>query len=502
MKETSSNSYGHALKYTGIFGGVQLINLLIGLVRNKLVALILGPAGMGLASLYNSTVSLMGNATNLGLSMSGVKRVSEAYDALPEAAPTGSEALSRLQQTICLIRSLCLITAVLGTLVCAIASPLLSLSTFGDYSHSLGFVLLSPMVGMLAVIGGELAVMKGVRMLRPLALVSFYNVLAAVLITVPIFYFWGRRGIIPSFLLLTAAQLFFTLRYSYRRFPPRFSYRLGFIRRGASVVRLGIAFVLAQIFGSGADFLIRLFLNNQGSLDAVGLYNAGFVLTMVYGGLVFSAMETDYFPRLAAVPQGDLARQNDVVNKQVEVSLLLVSPMLTALLTFLPIILPLLFSPKFNPILPMVQVTILALYLRALKLPLAYMSLAKGDSRSFLFLELTYAVVVLILVCSFYQLFGLVGTGYALLLTALLDFLLLTVYTHCHYGYRMSRSVLLLTLLQLPLGALTFIVCRSTAGPHYWLPAILLSIVSLAISLAILHRKTHLLQAMKKKICH
>ena len=49
--EQKENSYGHVLKYTGVFGGVQGLNILMGLVRNKLVALLLGPAGAGYTEL-------------------------------------------------------------------------------------------------------------------------------------------------------------------------------------------------------------------------------------------------------------------------------------------------------------------------------------------------------------------------------------------------------------------------------------------------------------------
>ena len=63
MKKT--DSYGHILRYTGLFGGVQGINILVGVVRNKLVAMILGPEGMGLISLFNSTLKLMSDSTNL-----------------------------------------------------------------------------------------------------------------------------------------------------------------------------------------------------------------------------------------------------------------------------------------------------------------------------------------------------------------------------------------------------------------------------------------------------
>lgn len=51
MVEEDSNGYRHILKYTSVFGSVQGLNVIAGLVRNKFAALFLGTAGMGLASL-------------------------------------------------------------------------------------------------------------------------------------------------------------------------------------------------------------------------------------------------------------------------------------------------------------------------------------------------------------------------------------------------------------------------------------------------------------------
>lgn len=492
MKNNTTSSYKHTLKYASLFGGVQGLNLLIGLIRNKLVALILGPAGMGLASLYSSTITLMATATNLGLSMSGVKKISEEYDACEKS--------SRLSEMVKLIRSLCLISAFLGMLLCIFMSRQLSVWTFGSSDNMYGFIALSPMVGMLAVIAGELAIMKGVRMLRPLAQISLLNVIFAVLISVPVFYFYGWKGIIPSFLLLTLSQLVLTLCYSYRRFPLRLSFKYSFLRQGFGIVKLGVAFVLAGVFGSGADFLIRQFLNNYGSFDIVGLYNSGYVMTVVYGGLVFSAMETDYFPRLSAVPRGDRRQQNMVVNNQVEVSLVLVSPMLTAFITFLPIILPLLFSHKFMAVLPMVQVTALAMYMRALKLPISYMPLSKGDSRPYLLLEFAYAVVVLVLVCWLFSVYGLIGTGYGLLITAVSDFMMLTAYAYFKYGYVMSRTVLRMSCVQLPLGVASYVASQSLHGWAYWLAGAFVFMLSLSYSVYILNKKAHLFSAIRKKL--
>ena len=76
------NNYTHIFKYTGVFGGIQGLNILVGLVRNKLVALLLGPQGMGLVALFNSSVKLLNDSTNLGLPMSAVRKIADATGAL------------------------------------------------------------------------------------------------------------------------------------------------------------------------------------------------------------------------------------------------------------------------------------------------------------------------------------------------------------------------------------------------------------------------------------
>ena len=78
--ENRNKTYTHILKYTGLFGGVQGLGILVGIVRNKLVALLLGAEGMGLMSLFNSTTKLISDSTNFGLSMSAVRELSAAFE--------------------------------------------------------------------------------------------------------------------------------------------------------------------------------------------------------------------------------------------------------------------------------------------------------------------------------------------------------------------------------------------------------------------------------------
>jgi O-antigen/teichoic acid export membrane protein len=497
MEKTERNDgYSHVLKYTGVFGGVQGIGILVGIVRNKLVAMILGPEGMGLISLFNSTIKLVSDSTNFGISMSAVRDISEAYQ-------TGDE--SRVLHCVKLIRSWSLLTALVGVFFCIVLSPLLNKWTFTWGNHTLHFILLSPIVGLMAITGGEMAILKGIRQLRHLAAISIYNVIAALFVSIPLYFFFHEAAIIPSLLIMALIQLLLTLGYSYRLYPLSITFNKPLLGEGMNMVKLGIAFVIAGILGSGADFIIRTYLNNVSTLETVGLYNAGYMLTMTYAATVFSAMETDFFPRLSAVNELGFTL-NQTVNRQIEVSLLLASPLLVFLIIFIPILLPLLYSGKFLPVMGMVQVTSLAMYLRAIKLPIEYIPLAKGDSRSYLFLESVYDVVLVILLIVGYNYFGLLGTGIAITCASIIDFIIVLIYAHIKYGYHLSKNVRSCILYQLPLGLFAYVVTFIHGGWIYWLLGIVIIIISSYISINILRRKTHLWSSLvthiKNKLHH
>ena len=377
MSEKLDDSYGHVLKYTGIFGGVQGLNILISLVRNKIVALLLGPEGMGLVSLFQTTVNFISQSTNLGVSFSAVRNVSELFDA-------GDE--TRITHFIKVVRAWSLLTGLVGMLLCIVIGPMLSDFTFSWGNHTLHFVFLSPLVALLAITGGETAILKGARQLKSLAVIQVYSILSALIITIPIYYFFGQAGIVPVMVLMGLATLLLTIHRSYSLYPLHLTGAKGILGEGMGMVRLGVAFTLAGVLGSGAEFIIRTYLNNVAELETVGLYNTGYILTMTYAGLVFSAMETDFFPRLSAV-NTQWCSCNEIVNKQIEVSLLLISPMLVAAQFAIPFVIPILLSSQFLPVVDMVRILLLAIYLRAIKLPIAYLPLAKGDSLSYLFLE-------------------------------------------------------------------------------------------------------------------
>ena len=457
-KKETSNSYSHILKYTSIFGGVQGLVILIGMVRNKLIALLLGPQGMGLMALFNSTVRLISDTTGLGLGMSAVREVSRLYD---------EEHHEELKSRIELIRSWSLITACLGFVLCVVLSPLINHYTFSWGNHTLHFMLLAPIIALTALSAGELSILKATRKLRRLAEISIYGVLCALATSVPLYYIFGESAIVPSLIIIALSQFIITITYSFHYYPYRVHFDSDTFSEAKPMLRLGISFLGAGIMGSGSDFIVRSFLNYEGSLDDVGLYNAGYMITMTYAGVIFSAMETDYFPRLSSV-NNNVEECNLLVNRQLEVSLLLISPLLILLMSILPIALPLLYSDAFLAVLPMVKVAIFAMFMRSLELPVAYITLSRGDSKAFFLLETTYYLLFIMMFWLGYKYAYLFGVGLGLVVTGLLFNIILYAFAYQKYSFCISKRMLLYLAIQLSLAGLVYFVSSNSNTLLSW----------------------------------
>jgi O-antigen/teichoic acid export membrane protein len=72
--------YRQILKATSIFGGVQFLGIIISIIHSKFIAVLLGPAGMGISGLLTSATALINSLTSFGLGTSAVRDVAESAD--------------------------------------------------------------------------------------------------------------------------------------------------------------------------------------------------------------------------------------------------------------------------------------------------------------------------------------------------------------------------------------------------------------------------------------
>ncbi len=490
-EENGNRLYDHVLKYTGLFGGVQGITVLLSVIRNKFVAVLLGSVGLALIDIYNHAMNLLGNATQFGIPLTAVRSLSELY---------GKDSNEKLAAHVSVIRSWSLLTAMIGMLACLSFSPIISRLSFGNYSHVFHIALLSPAVAMLAISGAEIAILKAMRRLKTLALATLAGAVATLLVTVPFYYYWGNKGIIPSLVISTLAVMLIQLNCTLRIFPWKaHPFSRNTLGKGIGMIRLGISYILAGIVAAAAEMAVRSYIVNQGSLADEGLYCAGFVLTVSYARFVFVSMDADYFPRLSSICR-EKGKMNLAVNSQLEVCVLLMAPFLILFVLFLPIIIHLLFSEKFMPAVPMALYAAFYMFFKAITTPVAYISLARGDSLLYFTMEFLYYIVFIILVIVGYRYWGLPGCGIALSLSNLFDLLLISSVYHVKYQFSFSTRPFLVSIIQAVLLAMAVAVCVAVPAPHKFFFGMPVLVLSLWISLRILCKETTVLHVIKDRL--
>ena len=211
--QKDNNSYRNILKGTAMFGGVQVFNILINLLRGKMVAVLLGPEGMGISSLLAAASNTLQQFSSLGLNLSIVKEVASAKEQRKDES---------LSATIHIARKLLRFTALLGAMVTIIIAPWLSEWSFGTEDYRWHFTFCSLVVFFTTMSNGELSILQGLHEVKNLALASIVGSLVGLLAGVPLYYFYGYDGIVPAMILLAFATWLF-YRFSFRKLQYTFS---------------------------------------------------------------------------------------------------------------------------------------------------------------------------------------------------------------------------------------------------------------------------------------
>ncbi len=444
-------SYTQILKSSSLIGGAQGINLLLGMVRVKFAAVLIGPVGVGLIGNYTAIQGLVGTVAGLGIQSSGARDV---------AAAAGQDDPQAMGRIIITLRRVCWLTGLLGALATmALAAPL-SRWTFGNDEHVVEIALLGVSILLGNVSSGQMALIQGTRRIGDIARLNVIGAVMGTVISIGFYAALGLAGIVPTLLLMAAVQLAASWHFTRRVPVPKvaISWWESFHLAGG-LVRLGLVFMWSGLAVSAVAYLTRALITQQVSLEAVGIFSAAFALSGMFINFVLGAMGADYYPRLTAVASNREA-VNRLVNEQTEIGLLLAVPGLLATLSLAPWVIRLFYTDAFLPAADLLQWFVLGCLGRVLSWPLGFVMSALGRGQCFFITETLANILHLVLIGLGLVTFGIEGVAVAF-------FVLYLAYTAGVYGvarhltgFRWSAASGRLLLWLLPIVAVTFIATR------------------------------------------
>jgi len=395
-----------------IIGSAQAGNILISIIRMKMLAIFLGPTGVGLLSIYNSLRDMVSTAAGLGLGSSAVRQI---------ASVKGEErALSRVRRVLLAAHLVQGVLAMVGVWI--LRAPIAEwLLADRKYATEVGLIGIAILLGMLGT--AQTALLQGMRQVGDLARVAVLSALVGTVAGLSAVWLYGEAGLIWLVVIQPLATIVIALQYT-SRLPKPLAPRPNVAEIWEvwkPMAKLGVAFMLAGLATTVTLLYVRSSIAQELGLGAAGQFAAAWGLTVTYIGFILNAMGSDFYPRLTEIIR-DHEIANKLVNDQAQLNLAIGGPLVLLMIGMAPWIMSLLYSSEFDEAAGMLQVQMLGNVIKIVGFPLGYMFIAAARSKLYLFTQLNWNVFFLFMLWLWLPKYGLVAVGTAFSVAYALNF--------------------------------------------------------------------------------
>lgn len=433
-----------------VIGSAQAVNIVISIVRMKVLAVLVGPAGVGLLGIYNSLQSTVDSVAGLGLGTSGVRDI---------ASSKGDTAVLSRVRTVLFTANL--VQGAIAMVLVWLFRVRLAEWLFGDTLRATetGLVGVAILLGL--VLASQTALLQGLRRIGDLGRVTVLGALGGTIAGLAAVWLKGEAGLI-WFLVVQPLASVIVAAIITRKLPRP---QVGRLTVGEvfttwrSMASLGVVFMISGLVGSATLLLARSVIARDLGIEAAGLFSASWSVAMIYVGFLLGAMGADFYPRLTEVI-GDRPTATRLMNDQAQLGLAIGGPILLGLIGVAPWFMAALYSREFVPAADMLQWQTLGNLFKLASWPMGFAYVAAARSRIYLFTELTWNAAFLSLLWIGMPLIGIEAAGVAFLLAYMLYFALLHVLTRRLFDFHWDRLSLGLIGVHVGLSALIMALSR------------------------------------------
>ena len=452
----ASTSYREILKSSSIIGSASVINIVINIIKVKALAMLLGPAGVGLMGLYQNIMNMGATLAGCGIGTSGVRQL---------AASAGeASTLAIVRRTLWLAN---LVLGVAGMAVLWLLQEPVSQWVFGDIAHAseVGWLGLGVLLTLIA--GSQTALLQGLRRIGDLARVSVTSAFLSSALGIVLVYWLGDQGVLWFVLTAPAVSTLVAGYYAARLPRPQSAHDwLAISQQWQAMLKLGIPLMAAGLLTLATQLAARTIILRELGLEASGYFQAAWAISMTYIGFVLGAMSADYYPRLSAAIN-DHPQARRLVNEQSEMALLLAGPVLLAMITFAPWAIHLLYAESFAPAIDVLRWQVLGDILKVASWPMGFILLAQGRGGLFIGTELIWNAAYVGAIFLGIQQHGLVMAGFGFWIAYLLLYGVIALAAYRLLGFKSATRNLLATLFLSVTGGLIMLVATQSSSVGY-----------------------------------
>ncbi len=362
----------------------QFFGLFFGAIAIKLLAVITGPAGVGLYSVLRQLQQIASSMASVGGQNAVVQGLSSQVGAARE-----SFFISTLYVFVAMSLLVC------GVLVLG-ADLIAALALAGDHASAVRWLVIPITLGTL------LFFLRGVLIADmqygSIALISMLTGLGAAVAALPAGLAFARGypdmlvlavsgGIIPAltvaFIHVRRLGYFFGLR---ALAPSSVGWEA--IRR---FLRVALPSLLSLMFTLGCVLVVRARAVHLYGLEGAGQFDAAWSISAMYLALFLASLQSYLLPELSKIEKG--AALQLALSRAFHFALMLSLPLIVGLIVFKPLVMNLLFSKAFMPALDVLRWILLGDFVRVLGWIISTTLIARADMKGFALAEALWSIL-------------------------------------------------------------------------------------------------------------
>lgn len=420
-----------------VSGAGSVFNVIISIIRVKVVALVLGTNGIAVFGQLSNLTNISALLSHFGMPVGLVTEVSK------ERSKRNESKLRQLKTTYsCIV----LVASLLASIFIYFFSGYINEIIFNDAKYERLIELVAVNTSFLGVALITPTILKADKKIKLLTLFTIFSSFINGLLTILLVLIYDLEGIlygmvignfiviIFGFLLLKRDQPFFMLQIKSLTFE---SFRSKFkVLSSYGLVSLGTS-ILLQLSNLGLKSLIIY----KSSVHSAGLFQAAVSISNQYLPIVLTSLGAYLLPQLA---ENAGKRLNSEANNSLRAVLIMFIPVLILISLFSSFFMSLLYSDQFIEASMILSIILISDVLKITNRVLGTLIIAVKDFRAWIIGDLLAALFPLLSTLVLFEFFDVLAAPIAILFAYVLLFIFYALLLNIIHGIRLENKTLFL----------------------------------------------------------
>lgn len=408
---------------------VTAFKMVTSFISLKVVASLIGPAGVALIGQLNNFTTILLQLANGGITVGLTKYVSEF-----------SADKSKYAKYITAACYITLAASLVVSLALIFGANLLSVHVLGSDQYPFIFIIFGASLIFYALNAFVLAVSNGFKEYRVFFLSNLVGSVVGLLFTVLLTFKFGINGALISVVTYQSIAFICTIPFFLKHNWLKPSAIFTAVDKPAvkQLFSFSLMALIAAINGPLNQMFIRNYIINHQSLHEAGIWEGVNRISNMYLYVVMTALSIYFLPKLAALSE------KAAIRKEIYNTYKMIMPFLfigaACIYVFRSLIIKILFTPEFTPMGELFPYQLTGDICKMAGWVLGYLMLAKAMTKTYLVMEVISFSAQIGFSILFLNIFGLKGAPIGYTLGHLTYFLLLVVLFR-DYLFRTKKEI-------------------------------------------------------------